>query len=436
MKVTVEESVQIEVEPIARVEGHGNIKIRVEDGRLAECTWEVVETPRFFEKMFQGLSIETAPLLAARVCGICSISHALSSARAIERALGIEVPEMASKVRLLAKHAETLQSHALHLFFLVAPDLLGVGSVIPLMETHPELISIATQIKGYANKASDLFAGRTSHPMVFTIGGTTQRPRQSQLIQLMVDLEETLPSLWKALEILRCFSMPSFERETEYVSLKGNDNYPFIGGDLISSDGVLKPEDEYRAMTNEYMVDHSTSKFAKLSRESFAVGALARFNNNYSGLHPTAREVAEELGLKPRIDNPYYHNLAQLIECFHVIYESRDLIREIIGSTDYEVAAPYEIKACEGVSALEAPRGILYHYYQINKQGLIERADCVIPTGQNHANIQPDLEELVEQMTTEGKDEAEISLLAQMLVRAYDPCISCSTHFLDVEWKR
>jgi len=428
MKVTVEESVQIDVEPIARVEGHGNIKIRVEDGRLAECTWEVVETPRFFEKMFQGLSIETAPLLAARVCGICSISHALSSARAIERGLGIEVPEMASKVRLLAKHAETLQSHALHLFFLVAPDLLGVGSAIPLMETHPELIGIATQIKGYANKASDLFAGRTSHPMVFTIGGTTQRPRQSQLLELMGDLEETLPSLWKALEILRCFSLPSFERETEYVSLRGNGNYPFIGGDLISSDGVLKPEDEYRAMTNEYLVDHSTSKFAKLSRESFAVGALARFNNNYSGLHPTAREVAEELGLNPRIDNPYYHNLAQLVECFHVIYESRDLIREIIGSTDYEVAAPYEIKACEGVSALEAPRGILYHYYQINKQGLIERADCVIPTGQNHANIQHDLEELVEQMTAEGKDEAEISLLAQMLVRAYDPCISCSVH--------
>ena len=132
MKVDVEQPIQIEVEHIARVEGHGNIKIRVEGGKLEECSWEVVETPRFFEKMFQGLSIETAPLLAARVCGICSISHALASARAIERGLGIEIPEMAKKVRLLAKHAETLQSHALHLFFLVAPDLLGVGSVIPL----------------------------------------------------------------------------------------------------------------------------------------------------------------------------------------------------------------------------------------------------------------------------------------------------------------
>lgn len=428
VNVAVEQPIQIDVEHIARVEGHGNIRIRVENGELIECTWEVVETPRFFEKMFQGISIEVAPLLAARVCGICSISHALASARAIERGLGIEIPEMAAKVRLLAKHSETLQSHALHLFFLVAPDLLGVGSVIPLMNSYPELIEVATRIKGYANKASDLFAGRTSHPMVFKVGGTTQRPRKSQLIRLNEDLDATLPYLWEALEALQEFNLPDFERETEYVSLGGNSDYPFIGGDLVSSDGVRKPEDDYQAMTNEYIVGHSTSKYAKLSRESLAVGALARFNNNFIGLHPVARQVAETLGLEPRIDNPYYHNLAQLVECFHVAYESSDLLHELMDSTDYVVAAPYEFKDCEGVSALEAPRGILYHYYQINKGGLIERADCVIPTGQNHANIQHDLQDLVSQMSAEGRDEDEISLKAQMLVRAYDPCISCSVH--------
>jgi sulfhydrogenase subunit alpha len=428
MKVEVKEPIQVDVEHIARVEGHGNIKIRVEDGVLVECTWEVVETPRFFEKMFQGLSIETAPLLAARVCGICSISHALASARAIERGLGIDIPDMAKKVRLLAKHAETLQSHALHLFFLVAPDLLGVGSVIPLIDTHPELIEIATKIKSYANRASDLFAGRTSHPMTFKIGGTTQRPRRSQLISLREELAETAPYLWDALEAFKSFSLPDFVRETEYVSLGRKGDYPFVGGDLLSSDGIRKSEDDYRAMTNEYLVGHSTSKFAKLSRESFAVGALARFNNNFEYLHPTARQVAQDLGMQPRIDNPYYHNLAQLTECFHIVYESIEMIEELIDSTDYEVSTPYEIKACEGVSAVEAPRGILYHYYKINDQGLIERADCVIPTGQNHANIQLDLEALVEQMSAEGKNEDEISLTAQMLVRAYDPCISCSVH--------
>jgi coenzyme F420-reducing hydrogenase alpha subunit len=428
MKIGVNQPVRIDVEHVARVEGHGNIKIEIVDGELAQCTWEVVETPRFFEKMFQGVSIEAAPLLAARVCGICSISHALASARAIERGLGIEIPEMAAYVRRLAKHAETLQSHALHLFFLAAPDLLGVGSVIPLIETHPELIEIATQIKGYANRASDLFAGRTSHPMVFKIGGTTQRPRRSQMQRLHGELEETLPRLWQALEILKTFDLPDFERETEYVSLAGDDSYPFVGGDLISSDGVRKSEDEYLAMTNEYIVEHSTSKYAKLSRESFAVGALARFNNNYDGLHPKAKRVAEELGMKPRIDNPYYHNLAQLVECFHVLYESREMIARLIDSRDYEVAVDYEIKECEGVSAIEAPRGILYHYYQIGADGLIKRADCVIPTGQNHANIQGDLEALVPRLTKAGSSEDEIRLAGEMLVRAYDPCISCSVH--------
>jgi coenzyme F420-reducing hydrogenase alpha subunit len=428
MKVAVNQPIQIEVKHIARVEGHANIKIRIEKGQLVECSWEIVETPRYFEKMFQGLSIEAAPLLAARVCGICSISHALASVRAIERGLGVEIPPVAKKVRLLAKHAETLQSHALHLFFLAAPDLLGVGSVIPLMNTHPELTKIAARIKAYANKASDLFAGRTTHPMVFKIGGTTQRPRRSQLIALGEDLAGTAPCLWDALEAIRNFKLPDFERETEYVSLAGDGEYPFIGGDLASSDGVRKAEDDYRLMSNEYMPDHSTSKFAKLSRASFAVGALSRFNNNFEGLHPTAKQVAQKLGLQPRVHNPYYHNLAQLIECFHVLYESKELIEGLIDSTDYDIAVPYAIRACEGISAIEAPRGILYHYYKINKQGMIERADCVIPTGQNHANIQHDLEALVTQMTADGRDEAEINLHAQMLVRAYDPCISCSVH--------
>jgi len=428
MKVDVNQPVQIEVEHVARVEGHGNIKIQIEEGRLIDCSWEVVETPRFFEKMFQGLSVEVVPLLASRVCGICSISHALASARAIERGLGIEVPEIAQKVRLLAKHAETLQSHSLHLFFLVAPDLLGVGSVIPLMETHPQLIQIATKIKSYANKASDFFAGRTSQPMVFKVGGVTQRPRKRQLRELRQKLQATMPYLWQALEAFKEFSLPDFSRETEYVSLAGVGDYPFIGGDLISSDGVKKSEDDFREMTNEYIVEHSTSKYARLSRESLAVGALARFNNNFEGLHPTAKQVAQDLGIKPQIDNPYYHNIAQLVECFHVMCESEELIDEMIESDDTKIAAEYEYKKCEGISAIEAPRGILYHSYNINAKGMVESADCVIPTGQNHGNIQVDLEALVTQLAAEGRADDEISLLAQMLVRAYDPCISCSVH--------
>ena len=178
MNNILDNPIKIQVDHVARVEGHGNIKIGIKDGKLTECTWEVVETPRFFEVMFKGLSIDMAPLLAARVCGICSISHALASARAAEQALNIEIPETAQKIRLLAKHAETLQSHVLHLFFLVAPDFLNVGSVIPIMESHPQVVEIATQLRGFANQASDLITGRTSHPMVIKVGGLTQVPRK------------------------------------------------------------------------------------------------------------------------------------------------------------------------------------------------------------------------------------------------------------------
>jgi sulfhydrogenase subunit alpha len=428
MDATIAEPIRIKVEHIARVEGHGNIHIAIENGQLAECTWEVVETPRFFEVMMRGLSVAMAPLLAARICGICSISHALVSARAAERALQLEVPAAAQQVRLLAKHAETLQSHTLHLFFLVAPDLLDVGSVIPVLGSHPEIVAMATRLRGYANRASDLLAGRTSHPVVIQVGGLTQLPRKTQLRQLLQELEDILPTLWQALALFKTLPLPAFERETEFVSLRGDGHYPWIGGDLISSDGVVRGEDDYLAMTNEYLVPTSTSKLARLSRDSFAVGALARFNNNARWLHPQAQAAAAELGLSAPDYNPFHHNLAQLVECFHIAYESQEMIRALLDAAPAEPLASFTPRAGFGVGALEAPRGILYHAYELDDEGTIVRSNCVIPTGQNHANIHHDLRALVPHLAAAGLSEAAISKQAQMLVRAYDPCISCSVH--------
>jgi coenzyme F420-reducing hydrogenase alpha subunit len=191
---------------------------------------------------------------------------------------------------------------------------------------------------------------------------------------------------------------------------------------------VLRGEDDYLAMTNEYLVDTSTSKLARLSRDSFAVGALARFNNNAQWLHPQARAAAIELGLAPPDYNPFYHSLAQLVECFHVAYESQEMIQALLDSELGEPLASFEPKAGAGVGAVEAPRGILYHAYETGDDGCIVRANCVIPTGQNHANIHHDLLALVPQLAAAGLGEEAISKQAQMLVRAYDPCISCSVH--------
>lgn len=421
-------SMNIDVHHLTRVEGHGNIHVTVTDGELVEAQWAVVETPRFFEAILRGKPHDLAPTLTSRICGICSIGHTLASLRAVERAMQIDVPQDAKVLRLLAKHGETLQSHCLHIFFLAAPDLLDVDSVIPLIQSHPDVVNIALRLKGLANDMCDLIAGRTTHPVSLVTGGLSKAPEKKHLQALRQRIQDCLGDVQAAVELFKTLSLPDFVRETEFVSLKGNGNYPWIGGDLVSTDGVVKPEDEYLAMTNEYIVDFSTSKHTKLSRQSFAAGALARFNNNYAFLHRQARETAETLGLAPVNHNPYMNNVAQLIECHHVMLESIDMIDGLLDSSLSEIRSDYKIRAGRGVAAVEVPRGILYHDYIIDDKGTVTKANCIIPTTQNNANIHYDLAELVRQQVKLGKTDDEVTKLCEMLVRAYDPCISCSVH--------
>ncbi len=421
-------NMKINVHHLTRVEGHGNINVTVTDGKLVEAQWEVVETPRFFEAILRGKAHDLAPTLTSRICGICSIGHTLASLRAVERAMDVKVPKNAQLLRLLAKHAETLQSHALHVFFLAAPDLLNVNSVLPLTQTHPAVVAIAVRLKGLGNDLSDLAAGRTTHPVSLVVGGLSKAPCKKELEAMRQRLQDGLADVVTAVEVFKGLALPDFVRETEFVALKGQDSYPWIGGDLVSTDGVVKPEDDYKAMTNEYNVDFSTSKFCKLSRKSFAAGALARFNNNYDLLCDEAKATAEALGLKPVNHNPYMNNVAQLIEIQHVMVESIEMIDELLAADLGDVCAEYEIKAGEGVAAVEVPRGILYHHYNIDDKGSITKANCIIPTTQNNANIHHDLPELVTQQIELGKTDEEVTKLCEMLVRAYDPCISCSVH--------
>ena len=419
-------NLDVDVHHLTRVEGHGNIVIRVHDGKLQEARWDVVETPRYFEAMLKGKHYSSAGLLTARICGICSFAHCLTSLRATENAFGITIPERAAWLRLLAKHGETLQSHCLHLFFLAAPDFLSVTSVIPLLESHPEVVALALRLKGLANRLCEVVGGRATHPVSLQVGGVTAMPEG--LSSLRDELERSLDDLAVAAELFHTFEIPDFVRETEFVSLKGEDEYPFIGGGLISSDGVEHAEHEYLPMTNEYVDKNNTSKWCKLSRESFAVGALARFNNNHSLLHPQALEIASSLGLSPVCHNPFMNNVAQLVECVHVVHDSIRLIDLLLESDSGPTMVPVTPQAGEGVGAVEAPRGILYHYYKYDEKGRITRADCVIPTTQNNANIHHDMHDLVEQFAVQGMTNEKLELLCSMLVRAYDPCISCSVH--------
>ncbi len=418
----------IDIHHITRVEGHGNIKITIRDGKLKEARWEVVETPRFFEAMLVGKKWENAPWVSGRICGICSIGHTLASIRAVENAFGIVPTVQTRRLRLLLKHMETLQSHVLHLYFLAAPDFLNAGSVFPLIGSHPDVVQRAARMKQLANDLCDCVGGRRLHPTRTVVGGFTMLPEKKELVSFKVRLREIADDLLSTAELFRKFPVPDFSRETEFVSLKGDGSYPFIGGDLVSSDGVRKREHEYKAMTNEYIVEQSTSKWSRLSRGSFAVGALARLNNNFEFLHTAAKEVAVSFRFKPVSHNPFMNNIAQLVECVHVVMESISLIDELTGMTWQTPRQAVPPKESAGVGAVEVPRGTLYHCYEFDGDGRITRCDCVIPTSQNHANIQLDLQELAARYAALGRDDREIELLAQMLVRSYDPCISCSVH--------
>jgi coenzyme F420-reducing hydrogenase alpha subunit len=418
----------IDIRHLTRVEGLGNIKIRINEGRVEEARWNVVETPRFFEAMLVGKQWENAPWISSRICGICSIGHALASIRAIENAFGIVPTEQTRKLRILLKHMETLQSHILHLYFLAAPDFLNVGSVFPLINSHPDVVRRASRMKQLANDLCDCVGGRRMHPTRTVVGGFTMLPGKKELVIFSTRLKDAVDDLFKTAELFRAFTIPDFVRETEFVSLKGDGSYPFIGGDLVSTDGVRKKEHEYKAMTNEYCVEQSTAKWSRLSRDSFAVGALARLNNNFDLLHPAAAEVAAGFGLTPVNHNPFMNHVAQLAECVHVVMESIALIDELAGMTWREPRQRVVPQGCVGVGAVEVPRGTLYHCYEFDEDGRITNCDCVIPTSQNHANIQHDLQALAAQYVSRGSRDRDIELLAQMLVRSYDPCISCSVH--------
>lgn len=418
----------INIHHLTRVEGHGNIQIKIKDGKLQKAQWEVVETPRFFEAMLVNKHWENAPYIGARICGICSIGHTLASIRSIENTFHLIPSPQISKFRLLLKHMETLQSHILHLYFLAAPDFLNVGSVLPLIKSNPAEVQLALNLKLLANDACDLIGGRTIHPIRTVVGGFTMLPKKSELQDLRVRFDAATVDLLKSVELFRTFNIPNFVRETEFVSLKGVDCYPFIGGDLVSTDGVLKKESDYLTMTNEYCLPGSTAKWAKLSRKSFAVGALARFNNNYQFLNAKAKETAEALGLTPVNHNPFMGNIAQLVECVHVVYDSIKIIDELLDEKWGQPRQKVIASPGQGVGAIEVPRGILYHYFKLDESGHVLKANCVIPTNQNHANIHYDLVELAEQFAADGNSDTDIEKLASMLVRAYDPCISCSVH--------
>jgi len=425
-------NLHIDIHHVTRVEGHGNIVVDAANGELQKCDLEIVETPRFFEAMLRGRPFSEASHITSRICGICAVGHATASLRATENALGIEPSPQTQLLRRLNFLGEMLDSHVLHAYMLVAPDFLNVGSVIPLAKSAPDVVLRALRMKKLAGDTCKHICGRHTHPIAMTVGGFTHFPTAENLYELRERYEAARPDVAETVALFQSLPMPQFTRHTEFIALRNEPDYGFIDGEIVSTDGGVWPIEQYRDVTNEYIVEHSSAKHTKNQRESYMVGALARFNVNYDLLHPVAKEAAEALGIKPICANPFMNTVAQVVEIAHCIEEGIELIDELLKrEIAWEEPVPPSQLSGKGVGSCEVPRGILFHEYEIEK-GKIVNANCIIPTGQNLANIEADMRALVP--TILDKPQEEIAHSLEMLVRAYDPCISCSTHLLKVDF--
>jgi coenzyme F420-reducing hydrogenase alpha subunit len=425
-------NITVNVEHVTRVEGHGNIVVNVKEGKIEECKWEVVEAPRFFEAFVRGRTYLEVSHITSRICGICSIGHTLCSLQATEAALGVKISEQTRLLRRILIQGENLQSHVLHSYFLAAPDFVGAPSVFPLVKTHPDVVVRALRMKKLANDLCDVFGGRTVHPITPTVNGFTKLPEVKEIQDIRKRLVDATPDLEATLELFKTLKIPAFERETEYISLKSKEEYALYDGVIASTDAGTTPVSNYRNWTNEYLVPHSTAKYAKNVRDSYMVGALARFNNNHDQLSPRAKKASAALGLKAPCYNPFMNTVVQVVEAVHAVDESIRLIDEVLDKGLKEEDRRILLKAGKGVGAVDVPRGILFHDYTYDKDGICREANCIIPTNQNLANIQKDMEALLPQILGQSQDEIRLKL--EMLVRAYDPCISCSTHLLKVKF--
>jgi sulfhydrogenase subunit alpha len=433
-------NINVNVHYMTRVEGHGNIIVNAGNGRIEQVRWEVPEATRFFEVMVRGHSYEDIQIIATRICGICSISHSFSAIKAVEDALGIEVTEQTDMLRLLHHYSEQLQSHILHIGYLAAPDFFIEKSVFQLAGKSIDIVKRIIGFHRLANEWSELLGGRITHPVTIIPGGFTKVPNAEQLKELKERIRKGLVDLAVITEALYGVlgNIPKFERETKYVCLKQSNppTYTFYHGDITSTDinGRTVPVHDWHKVIKEYVVEQSTAKWAKWNSQSFMCGALARFNNNESLLSSGAKKTAKLLGLKRPCYNPFMNTIAQAVECVHICETAIELIDKLLTRPLANENVKVKVKAGRGVGITEAPRGMLTHEYEFDKDGKCTAADMCIPTNCNHANIQKDMEKLVPQIIDEGEDAVRHKL--EMLVRAYDPCISCSAHFLNVKFVR
>jgi coenzyme F420-reducing hydrogenase alpha subunit len=423
----------IRVDYLARVEGAGALTIRFTGDRVRDVELSIFEPPRFFEAFLRGRAHTEVPDITARICGICPVAYQMSSSAAIESALGVEVGGQIRALRRLLYCGEWVESHALHMFLLHAPDFLGYPDALTMAKDHPEMLRRGLRIKKAGNAIVATLGGREIHPINVRVGGFHRLPTRAELDALVPDLTRAREEMREALEWMAGFTFPEVERDYEFLAVHHPQEYPLMGDRLRSSRGLDIPVAEYDNHFVEEQVARSTALYSRRrDGGAYFCGPLARFNLGSDRLARAAREAAVAVGLHAPCANPFRGLLVRGVETIHALDEALRLIAAYDPPSVAAVEAP--ARAGTGHGCTEAPRGVLYHRYRLDAAGTIEDAKIVPPTSQNQRVIEEDLWALAPRLGTLAHDAA--TLLAEQAVRNYDPCISCATHFLTLRVER
>lgn len=423
----------IRVETLARVEGEGSLYIKMAGDRVADVKLKIYEPPRFFEAFLRGRHYSEAPDITARICGICPIAYQMSAIHAIERALGLRIDPATRLLRRLFYCGEWIESHTLHVYMLHAPDFLGFPDVIAMAGVHRGVVEKALRLKKIGNRIVTLLGGREIHPVSAAVGGFYKTPTKRQLRELVTDLEWALQASLETVQWTAGLDFPAFEQDYEFVALRHPDEYPFNEGRLVSNRGLDIDVAAYEDHFAEHHVKHSNALHSVIEdRGSYLVGPLARFNLNFDKLPSVAQEAALQVKLKPPVKNPFRSIMVRAVELVFACAEALRVIGEYEPPAAPRVEAPQ--RAGTGQAITEAPRGILYHRYALDDQGLIVTAKIVPPTSQNQKRIEDDLRDYAARLVAWPQDEA--TWKCEQAIRNYDPCISCATHFLKLEVER
>ncbi len=424
---------EIAVDYLARVEGEGAMYLKIDGDEVLDLQFNIFEPPRFYEAFLRGRRFSEAPDITARICGICPVAYQTSSINAMEHAAQVEVGEGIRALRRLLYCGEWIESHTLHVYMLHAPDFLGYPSAIEMAAVMPEVVTNALRLKKLGNSIMTIVGGREIHPVNVRVGGFYRAPTKEELRSLIEELEWGIGVAQETVALVAGFDFPDFEMDYEFVALQHPDEYAITDGRIVSNRGLSIDVTEWRSHFEESHVPWSNALHARLKeRGTYHVGPMARFALNGDQLTPLAARAADAVGLVPGVSNPFKSIIVRAVEILFACEESLRIINGYAPPEPPFVAV--EPRSAVGHGASEAPRGLLYHRYEVDAGGLIADAQIVPPTSQNQASIEDDLRRFVPGRT--HLDDETLQWKLEQAIRNYDPCISCATHFLDLTVER